>query len=319
MRPTGRLHIGHYFGAIQNWLKLQDEFECFFFVADWHALMSDYEDTSKLVEYSEEMVADWIACGLDPKKSTIFVQSAIPEHAELHLILSTLVPVAWLERCPTYKEALENIKNKDITNYAFLGYPVLQTADIILYKANVVPVGEDQMAHLEMCREIVRRFNANFKKEVFPEPTARLTPVPRLLGTDGRKMSKSYGNAIELSEEEESIRKKGMAMFTDPARIKRTDPGHPDKCNVFSYHQIFNKPDRIKVIESDCKTAKIGCVDCKKEQTQNMLEFIKPIREKRTEILKDRGQIQKIIREGNEKARSIAQATMREVRSVIFR
>ncbi|OHB71812.1 MAG: tryptophan--tRNA ligase, partial [Planctomycetes bacterium RBG_16_43_13] len=288
MRPTGMLHIGHYFGALRNWVTLQDEYDCFYMIADWHAVMSEYKDTSRITEYTRENVADWIACGVDPKKSTIFVQSAIPEHAELHLALSCITPLGWLERCPTYKEQIRELANKDVSNYAFLGYPVLQASDILLYKGDAVPVGEDQLPHLELTREIVRRFNSLFGA-VFPEPQAKLTEVPRILGSDGRKMSKSYGNAIELCEKVAEIKKKVMSMFTDPARIRRTDLGHPDRCNVFSYHNLFSEKNRVGEIKVECSTAKIGCTECKGELAERLNTFLTPIREKRNNILETKG------------------------------
>src|SRR5215813_10031523 len=237
MRPTGKLHLGNVVGALSNWVKLQDQYECFHFIADWHALTSDFADTSMIKEYRIEMMIDWLAAGLDPKKSVMFVQSAAPQHAELHLILSMITPLGWLERVPTYKEQRENITDKDLGNYGFLGYPVLQAADILMYKGNFVPVGEDQVPHVELTREICRRFNS-FYGEVFPEPQALLTPMPRLPGLDGRKMSKSYGNVIFLTDTPEEITKKVKVMMTDPARKRRTDPGNPDVCPVFSYHKL---------------------------------------------------------------------------------
>lgn len=317
MRPTGRLHIGHYFGALQNWAALQDEYECFYMVADWHAVMSEYKDTSKIAEYGKDNVVDWIACGIDPDKSTIFIQSAVPEHAELHLILSCITPLGWLERCPTYKEQVGELASKDVTNYAFLGYPVLQASDIILYKAEAVPVGEDQLPHLELTREIVRRFNSFFGN-IFPEPQAKLTPISRLLGTDGKKMSKSYNNSIELSESAEAVKKKTSSMFTDPKRIKRTDLGHPHECNVFTYHNLFSKKSRVPEIEVACSTAKIGCTECKAEIGERLVEFLKPFNEKRKEILETKGKIEDIIEKGNQKARKVAKATLDEVKNAIF-
>lgn len=318
MRPTGRLHIGHYFGALQNWVALQDAYECFYMVADWHAVMSEYKDTSKIVEYSYDNVADWIACGIDPEKSTIFIQSQVPEHAELHLILSAFVPLAWLERVPTYKEAVQELKAKEIENYAFLGYPVLQAADILLYKAKVVPVGEDQLPHLELCREIVRRFNHLVGREILVEPQAKLTPAARLLGVDRRKMSKSYNNAINLSDDAETVRKKAQSMITDESRIKRSDPGHPDICNVFSYHNLFNKA-RVEPIRTDCSSAKIGCVECKKENAARVEAFLAPFQEKRAQILKNPKNLRDLVEAGNEKARQAARATLDEVRAAIFK
>jgi tryptophanyl-tRNA synthetase len=318
MRPTGRLHIGHYFGALRNWVALQDTHECFYMVADWHAVMSEYKDTGRIAEYSLDNVADWIAAGIDPERSTIFVQSQVPEHAELHLILSAFTPIAWLERVPTYKEAVTELKHKEIENYAFLGYPVLQAADILLYKADAVPVGEDQLPHLELCREIVRRFNFIVGRDILVEPQAKLTPEARLLGVDRRKMSKSYDNAINLSDSSEEIRKKAQSMITDESRIRRSDPGHPDICNVYSYHKIFNA-GRTAQIHADCTGAKVGCVECKKENSDRMDAFLEPLRARRAEILKTPGRLREIVEEGNRRARKAARETLDEVRAAIFR
>jgi len=319
MRPTGPLHIGHYFGALQNWVALQDDYEAFFMVADWHALTSEYQDSGRIPGFIRENVADWIACGLDPQKSTIFVQSAVPQHAELHLVLSCVTPLGWLERVPTYKDQMKELAAKGVDNYAFLGYPVLQAADICLYKGEAVPVGEDQLPHLELTREIVRRFNRIFRSNVFPEPQPKLTKVPLLLGLDGRKMSKSYNNSISLSEEEPEIRKKVQSMFTDPARQRRADPGHPEVCNVYTWHALFTTPARRAEIYTECTTAKIGCIDDKKELAERVAEFLRPIRERRREIDAKPGELDEIIAAGNEKARAIAARTMEEVRDAVFR
>jgi tryptophanyl-tRNA synthetase len=318
MRPTGALHIGHFFGALQNWVALQEEFDAFYMVADWHALTSEYKDASRIAHYSRENVGDWVACGLDPDRCTIFIQSAVPEHAELHLILSCVTPLGWLERVPTYKEALKELEAKGVDNYAFLGYPVLQAADILLYKGDCVPVGEDQLPHLELTREIARRFNHTFGA-VFPEPQARLTKVPLLTGLDGRKMSKSYGNGIDLVEEEAPLRKKIGSMFTDPARVRRTDPGHPDKCNVFTWHRIFSDAARVPQIDEACRGATIGCTDCKAELASRVAPFLAPLREKRRELAAKPGMLDEVIAAGNEKARRIAKATMAEVREAVFK
>ncbi|MDQ7778193.1 MAG: tryptophan--tRNA ligase [Planctomycetota bacterium] len=317
MRPTGPLHIGHLVGALNNWVKLQDEFECFYMVADWHAVMSEYKDTSLLTRWSIENVADWIAAGLDPKRSTIFIQSQVPEHAELCLAFACVTPVPWLERCPTYKEQMKELESKDVSNYAFLGYPVLQAADIALYKADTVPVGEDQVAHLELTREIVRRFNSFFG-EIFPEPMHRLTATARLLGLDRRKMSKSYGNFIALGETPEDIRKKVSTMFTDQERLRRSDPGHPDVCNVFAYYQAF-APDIAPARRTDCTGAKVGCTDCKRELGDRLAEFLRPLREKRTALLADPKKLREILDAGAEKARKVARATMEEVHAAVFK
>ena len=311
IRVTGPLHLGHLVGAFQNWVRLQDEYECFYMVADYHGYMSEYADSSDMARYSRECVADWIAIGLDPDRSTLFVQSHVPEHAELHLVLSAITPLGWLERCPTYKEALEQ-SQKDIRNYAFLGYPVLQAADIILYKATAVPVGEDQLPHLELTREIVRRFHSLYGVEIFPEPQALLSEVPRLLGLDRRKMSKSYGNYIALADDPETIRAKVMSMITDPQRIRKTDPGRPDYCNVHAYYRVF-APDIAGEVDEGCRAAAFGCTDCKARLAEILVEYLKPIREKREALLAEHGKVEAILRRGKEKASAVAGSTMEEV------
>ena len=316
MRPTGKLHLGHLVGALDNWVKLQDEYECFFMIADWHALMSEYENPQNIKENMLDNVVDWLSCGISPKKSTIFVQSHIKEHLELHMVFSLITPLGLLERCPTYKEQMREITNRDLSTYGFLGYPVLQAADILLYKAQVVPVGEDQLAHLELTRQIVRKFNNLYKKEVFPEPRALLTKSHRLLGLDGRKMSKSYNNYIALSEEPDVIRKKVMSMFTDPTRIKVTDLGHPDKCNVHSYYEVF-APEKNTDIYEQCRKAEIGCTDCKKQLAQIIIKYLEPIQEKRKELFKDKKYIFDILEEGEKKAREIAVKTITETKHLI--
>ena len=265
MRSTGKLHLGNYVGALQNWVRMQDEYECFFMVADWHALTTDYADTSRIKENSLEVVLDWLAAGLDPEKSVIFIQSHVPAHAELHLLFSMITPLGWLERVPTYKEQRENIKDKDLGTYGFLGYPVLQAADILVYKADCVPVGEDQVAHVELTREIARRFNGFYgaRKEVFPEPQALLTPAAKLPGTDGRKMSKSYGNMVLLTDPEPVVRQKLKTMVTDPARVRRSDPGNPDVCPVGDLHKIFSSKETMAKVYEGCRSAGIGCIECK--------------------------------------------------------
>jgi tryptophanyl-tRNA synthetase len=318
MRPTGPLHLGHYFGALQNWVALQEECEAFFMVADWHALTSEYQDSGRISGYIRDNVADWIACGVDPAKATIFVQSAVPQHAELHLLLSCVTPLGWLERVPTYKDQMKELAAKGVDNYAFLGYPVLQAADIALYKGEAVPVGQDQIPHLELTREIVRRFNHIFKRTVFPEPQPKLTKVPLLLGLDGRKMSKSYGNSIGLQDSEAEIRKKVLTMFTDPQRQRRSDPGRPEVCNVYSWHTLFTRPERRPQIYTECTTAAIGCIDCKKELADRVVEFLQPIRERRRELDAKPGHLDEIIAAGNEKARALAEVTMAEVREAVF-
>jgi tryptophanyl-tRNA synthetase len=400
MRPTGKLHIGHYFGALQNWVRLQDdpEHECFHFVADWHALTSDYADTSQVAQNTIEIVTDYLAAGLDPQKSVIFQQSLIPEHAELHLLLSMVTPLGWLERVPTYKEAFENVKDKDLHTYGFLGYPTLQCADIVIYSRDgrslLVPVGEDQVSHVEISREIVRRFDffygfrinaelflpANFAdycrvlkqlhvvralreivdssfetleasaaiktsilrkyateigiqnflheagkyarcfefNEVLSEPQAMLTPTPRIPGLDGRKMSKSYGNAITLSESDADIRVKTKVMVTDPARKRRTDPGNPDVCPVYDWHKLFSPPETLAWSAQGCRTAGIGCIECKAAMADNLIKWIAPIRERRLEYEKHPARVLEVIDAGSKKARGEAQQTLARVREAVF-
>lgn len=314
MRPTGRLHLGHYFGALKNWVTIQENFECFYMVADWHALTSNYADTSEIKNNSIDMVIDWLTVGVDPKKAVIFRQSEVKEHAELFLILSMVSPLGWLQRCPTYKEQLKEIQSKDLNNYGFLGYPVLMAADILLYKAQNVPVGEDQLAHLEYSRELTRRFN-NFYGEVLLEPQALLTKTARVPGLDKRKMSKSYGNSILIAESEDEIVKKVKTMYTDPARIKATDAGHPEGCVVFAFHELFNKDFEKR--KEECKGGCIGCVKCKKELADLMCEFTKPFFAKRNELLKDKAAVEKILEEGRKKASDEAAKTMQEVRNAL--
>jgi tryptophanyl-tRNA synthetase len=375
MRPTGRLHIGHFFGALANWIEMQSTYECFFFVADWHALTSDYADTSAIAQNSIEIAADWLASGLDPAKCTMFVQSQVPEHAELQLLLSMVTPLGWLERVPTYKEALENVKGKDLHTFGFLGYPVLQAADIVIYDADLVPVGEDQVAHVELTREIVNTFNTfygfdadfdqwekqdkrgltkalgqpqaisretlrkqileeglvNFYKrigengqkfvhirKVLREPDVMLTQTPRIPGTDGRKMSKSYNNFISLSESDDSIRKKTRAMVTDPARKRREDVGNPDVCPVFDWHKLFSTPETVQEINRDCRTADIGCVDCKLTMAAALIKWIEPVRERRRAFEAKPAAVLEILDEGSKNARVVAKNTMERVREAVF-
>ena len=400
MRPTGRLHIGHYFGALQNWIKLQNDpqYECFFFIADWHALTSDYADTSQVAQNTIEIATDWLASGLDPEKCTMFIQSSVPEHAELSLLLSMVTPLGWLERVPTYKEALDNVKDKDLHTFGFLGYPVLQTADIVMYgEPNaelVVPVGEDQASHVEISREIVRRFNTFYGfvfdelyrgtsgantlqammkalkiydpvlhtgdfplpdatwetikssarqrflefgfdnsikrleaalaietvtvRPILCEPRAMLTQTPRIPGTDGRKMSKSYNNFISLSESNDSIRTKSRAMMTDPARQRRTDPGNPDICPVYDWHKLFSPPETLAWSAEGCRTAGIGCIECKTAMADNLIKWIEPIRARREEFAAHPDKVLRIIDEGSVKAREVAQKTMARVREAVF-
>jgi tryptophanyl-tRNA synthetase len=405
MRPTGRLHIGNYFGALANWVKLQADSsnECFFFVADWHSLTTDYADTSEIAQNTIEVSTDFLAGGLDAKKSTIFLQSSVPEHAELHLLLSMIAPLGWLERVPTYKEQLENIKDKDLHTYGFLGYPVLQTADIVIYgepgRELIVPVGEDQVAHVELSREIIRRFNAAYgsvpweslptesvlalfatpgeasrsknkpgpadllpilkRRGVLPEtlqsrteafteltkrlstlplderlsrlanadmslevilrePDVQLTATPRIPGTDGRKMSKSYGNAITLSESDENIRTKTKVMMTDPARQRRTDKGNPDVCPVYDWHKLFSPPETLQWANDGCRTAGIGCIECKSAMADNLIRWITPVRERRQNYEKHPDEVLQILDAGSKKARAVAQETMSRVREAVF-
>jgi tryptophanyl-tRNA synthetase len=396
MRPTGRLHIGHYFGALENWVRLQNDtgYECFYFIADWHALTSDYADTSGVAQNTIEIMTDYLAAGLDPAKSVIFLQSLVPEHAELHLLLSMVTPLGWLERVPTYKEALENVKDKDLHNYGFLGYPVLQCADIVIYSSPdiaglFVPVGEDQVSHVETSREIVRRFNLAYAELRLPnledntwsglisavgifdareaerlshlayagrvedvkngllrvyrtaplnekasylnngigelsplltEPGHMLTKTPRIPGLDGRKMSKSYGNAITLSETDEEIRKKTKVMVTDPARKRRTDPGNPDVCPVYDWHKLFSagEPGRLEWVRQGCTTAGIGCIECKAAMAENLIKWIAPVRERRVEYEKRPGRVLEMIDEGSKRARVEAKRTMERVREAVF-
>jgi tryptophanyl-tRNA synthetase len=390
MRPTGRLHLGHFFGALSNWLKLQHEYDCFFFVADWHALTTHYEDTSSVAENTMQVAMDWLSVGLDPAKSTLFIQSSILEHAELHLLLSMITPLSWLERVPTYKEQIENLKDRDLGTYGFLGYPLLQSADIVIYDADFVPVGEDQVPHVELTREIVRRFNhqfglriseklntaenqdmrldlndrvkaqgfvdapvmpesawiewtghlkkmvrevgfvnavaelpRNLKKfykldDLLTEPGHLLTETPRLPGTDGRRMAKSYGNAIWLSDPPDLVREKVRNMMTDPQRIRRTDPGRPEVCPVFAYHKLFSLPETIAKVDRDCRTAAIGCVDCKKLMAENLVTWIEPVQAQRKKFEADPKQVWDILDDGSNKARSVARRTMKRVRNAIF-
>jgi tryptophanyl-tRNA synthetase len=316
MRSTGRLHLGNYFGAIKNWVGLQDRYTCYYFAADWHALTTDYADPSQIAENTLNVVADWIASGLDPERSVIFVQSMVPEHAELHLLLSMVTPLGWLERVPTYKEQIREIENKDLSTYGFLGYPVLQTADIVLYRANLVPVGEDQASHLELSREITRRFN-RLVGEVFPEPKALFTPTPKVPGLDGRKMSKSYENTIDLADSDEEIVRKSREMFTDPTRVLRKDPGHPDACNLFDFHKLVSPPELQEKVAHQCRLAQIGCVDDKKLLAEQLIEFLTPIRERREKLMRDPDTLLDIVVEGSKKAQERARETLDAVRSAM--
>ena len=312
-RPTGPLHLGHLVGALDNWLRLQEEHECLFAICDWHALTSEYARRSPLAEWTHQIAVEWMAAGLDPARATLFVQSDVKEHAELHLLLSMLVPLPWLERVPTFKEQQQQLTDRDLSTYGFFGYPVLQSADILIYKANLVPVGEDQLSHIEFTREVARRFNSLYGP-VFPEPEARLTPAARLPGTDGRKMSKSYGNAVNLGDAPEEIRTKIARMVTDPARVRRSDPGNPDVCPVFSVHKVFTEEGRRAGIDRDCRSAAIGCLDCKEVLSDRILTRIAPLQEKRASLIGDRRQVSEVLAAGAERARPLARATMAEVR-----
>ena len=316
MRPTGNIHLGNYFGALENWVALQDSYQCNFFIADWHALTTGYADTDMLKENIYGIMADYLACGLDPKRSVVFLQSLVKEHAELHLMLSMSTPLAWLERCPTYKDQIANLSDRDIMTYGFLGYPCLMASDILLYKASFVPVGEDQVPHLELTRELARRFNFLYKTDVFPEPKPLLTKSKVLPGIDGRKMSKSYGNTIALSDTPDEVKKKVMGMVTDPARIRRDDPGHPEVCTVYSFHKVFSE-SQCENIRSECQGGRIGCVQCKRNLAEALERFHTPIYEKRTAFLSDRATLKDIIMDGSDKAREKAKVTMSEVKSVV--
>ncbi|NOX97433.1 MAG: tryptophan--tRNA ligase [Nitrospirae bacterium] len=315
LRPTGEVHLGHLLGVLNKWVELQEKYSCFFMVADLHALTTDYARPREIGENIEENVIAWLAAGLDPEKCTIFVQSRVLEHAQLHLLLSMITPISWLERNPTYKEQKEELKNKDLSTYGFLGYPILQTADILLYKATSVPVGEDQLPHLELGREIVRRFNSLYG-QVFVEPQPILTTTPKLLGSDNRKMSKSYKNYIALADPPELIRKKVLQMITDPARMKRADPGHPEVCNVYTYQGFFN-PERVAELTKSCREAKIGCTDCKRELAEALIGYLKKFQERRKQLKGDPGIVQNILAKGNMVAGEMASATLKEAQKAM--
>jgi tryptophanyl-tRNA synthetase len=316
MRPTGPLHMGNYLGALDNWVKMQDPYECFFFVADWHALTSDYEKPGPMGEFVRQILIDWLSAGLSPEKSTIFVQSKVPEHTELFLIFSMITPVPWLERNPTYKDQIVQLQNKDLSTFGFLGYPVLQAADILIYKAQGVPVGVDQVPHVEITREIARRFNYLYGT-VFPEPEAILTQTPKILGLDRRKMSKSYGNAIFLSDSPDELKAKVMQMITDPQRARRKDPGNPDVCNVFEFHRLYTDSATTQQIERQCRHAEIGCVECKRIMAENLIEALAPLREKRQFYLAHPEIVEEIMTEGSRKARQIAIETLKQAKAAL--
>jgi tryptophanyl-tRNA synthetase len=318
MRPTGKLHLGNYMGALANWVKLQDQYECYFFIADLHALTTDYADTSNILPNTMEVAMDFLAGGLDPERCTIFVQSHVKPHFELPLYLGMITPLGWLERTPSYKEMQENVSNKDLTNFGFLGYPVLMASDILLYQADFVPVGQDQQAHVELTREIARRFNQFYKlegREVLPEPKVLLTPSPKLPGTDGRKMSKSYGNTILMTDAEPVVRQKLKTMVTDPARIRRTDPGDPDKCPVGDLHKVFSTPETLANVYEGCRTAGIGCIQCKGRAADALVQLLAPIQERRASY--SEAQVTEILEDGSNRASTRAEQTMREVRAAM--
>jgi tryptophanyl-tRNA synthetase len=316
MRPTGKLHLGHFHGALVNWLRLQEQFQCYFFVADWHALTTDYAAPQGIRESTIEMVMDWLSVGLDPAKSVLFCQSRVKEHAELHLIYSMITPVPWLERNPTYKEQIKEIVGKDLSTYGFLGYPVLQAADITIYKASKVPVGVDQAPHVELTREIVRRFNQLYRP-IFPEPEVLLTEAQKVPGLDGRKMSKSYGNAVFLSDTPKEIDAKISRMMTDPARVKRTDPGEPEKCPAFQLHKVYCTRQEIEEVTRGCRTAGIGCLDCKRIMIKHVIEDLAPARERRASYEKDPQVVEEILANGSRAAQQKASATLSEVRETL--
>jgi len=317
MRSTGKLHLGNYVGALDNWVRMQDEYQCFFEVADWHALTTDYADTSRVKENSLEVALDWLAAGLDPENSVIFIQSHVPAHAELHLLFSMITPLGWVERVPTYKEQRDNIKDKDLGTYGFLGYPVLQAADILIYKADCVPVGEDQVAHVELTREIARRFNSIYAKEVFPEPQSLLTPAAKLPGTDGRKMSKSYGNTIMLTDPEPVVRQKLKTMVTDPARVRRSDKGNPDVCPVGDLHKIFSSKETLAKVNEGCRSAGIGCIECKGWAADSLVKLLNPMQERRKKFEENPRLAWDILEHGSQRARQAAGETMDEVRAAM--
>lgn len=316
MRPTGPLHLGHLVGALENWVEMQDEFDCIYGIVDWHALTTEYQNVEKLSHNIIEIGLDWLAAGLDPKKSILMIQSMVPEHAELQLMLGMICPVPWLERVPTYKEQIQQLKSKDLSTFGFLGYPLLQAADILIYQADVIPVGEDQVSHVEMTREVARRFNYLFER-VFSEPQALMTQSPRLPGTDGRKMSKSYRNEIRLSDDPGRIKKKIMPMITDPARVKRSDPGNPLICPVYDLHKVFTHTEGKKWVVEGCTSAGIGCFDCKKLLLEGMLPKIEPVASRRKDLEKDRASVIEVLREGSKRAREIACQTLDKARQAM--
>jgi tryptophanyl-tRNA synthetase len=318
MRPTGKLHLGNYVGALANWVKLQDQYECYFFIADWHALTSDYADTSQIVPNTKDVLLDYLAAGLDPTRSVLFLQSSVLQHAELNLLLGMVTPLGWLERVPTYKEQQENLTGKDLSTYGFLGYPLLMASDILIYQPQFVPVGNDQTAHVELTREVARRFNQFYKldgREVLPEPQVLLTPSPKLPGTDGRKMSKSYGNTILMTDPEPVVRQKLKTMVTDPARIRRTDAGDPDKCPVGDLHKVFSTPETMAKVYDGCRSAGIGCIECKGWAANGLVQILEPIQARRAGFTESA--VKEILEDGSNRARSRAEQTMQEVRAAM--
>ena len=318
MRPTGKLHLGNYMGALANWVKLQDQYECYFFIADWHALTTDYADTSQIAPNTKDVLLDYLAAGLDPEKSVLFLQSRVLQHAELTLLLGMITPLGWLERVPSYKEQQENLSSKDLSSIGFLGYPLLQAADILIYQPQFVPVGHDQAAHVELTREVARRFNQFYKldgREVLPEPRVLLTPSPKLPGTDGRKMSKSYGNTILMTDAERIVRQKLKTMVTDPARIRRTDPGDPDICPVGDLHKVFSTPETLANVYEGCRSAGIGCLECKGWVADALVQLLTPIQERRASFTE--AQVAEILEDGSNRARTRAEQTMVEVRNAM--
>jgi tryptophanyl-tRNA synthetase len=319
VRPTGKLHLGNYMGALKNWLQLQHQYDCFFFIADWHALTTDYADTSSLRQNTLDVALDLLGAGLDPETCVLFVQSHVPQHAELHLLFSMITPLGWLERVPTYKDQQENLTGKDLTTYGFLGYPLLQSADILLYQADFVPVGQDQVAHVELTREVARRFNQFYpaQPEVLPEPQVLLTPSPKLPGTDGRKMSKSYGNTVLLTDPEAIVRQKLKTMVTDPARIRRTDKGNPDVCPVFDLHKVFSTPETQQKVREGCTSASIGCIECKGWAADGIVREIAPMQERRAQFAAHPHRAWEILDAGAKRAQHLAEATMQQVRAAM--
>jgi tryptophanyl-tRNA synthetase len=318
MRPTGKLHLGNYMGALANWVKLQDQYDCYFFIADWHALTTDYADTSNIAQNTLDVALDYLAAGLDPARSVLFLQSRVLQHAELNLLLGMITPLGWLERVPTYKEQQENLTSKDLSNFGFLGYPLLMASDILIYQPQFVPVGNDQSAHVELTREVARRFNQFYKldgREVLPEPKELLTPSPKLPGTDGRKMSKSYGNTIQLTDPEPVVRKKLKTMVTDPARIRRTDKGDPDKCPVGDLHKVFSTPETLAKVYDGCRSAGIGCIECKGWAADALVQILQPMQDRRASFTE--AQVVEILEDGSRRARARAEQTMQQVRAAM--